>query len=410
MGYSEELLDLIKSKGKAISTETFSNALFLKGSIPTNRMTKAIEEYANGVNTDEIYFLMDTTAFGSGKNGILFTDKAIYFKGSLEKSQNISYVSIDRCEVIPAESGKDEDAVLLIHIKGWGTIKIERSYIYKTALAELLESIVALYNRTYDSALQTEYKTEYSSPSGALEKTINETDSIVIEGNVNSQSTSSAQMKEEFTCSNCGAEIAVGDVFCQKCGVKIGSSEAIKLPPVVSDQPMPVKKKWTFWLWLGVSIVILILLFRSCGGSGNYIKVVKQWDIFEYGYSYNDVVTKYMTSVKWKERKQSKDLVYIDTIGRLKDSNGNNHNLTFTVEVTPLASDKVYMKLIAVEIDGKGRGSDTAADLLEELYDAYNGNYATYAAYMAEWYNITIFELEDFWEDFSDAFWKNIFK
>lgn len=76
---------------------SYGNA-YVYGSIPMDKCMNAISEYAPFVSPYEVLGLIDTTIFGTGKKGMLFTETGYYYKidnspGYYEYSDDTSWSS-----------------------------------------------------------------------------------------------------------------------------------------------------------------------------------------------------------------------------------------------------------------------------------------------------------------------------
>lgn len=65
------------------------DAIFLAGEIPDDKLTNAIQTYAPEVLPDDVWLLFDNTSFGSAKDGLLITSKAVYWRNFTEKPETV---------------------------------------------------------------------------------------------------------------------------------------------------------------------------------------------------------------------------------------------------------------------------------------------------------------------------------
>lgn len=73
----EMKIEIMKKYAKEIQTD-FN--FYIKGNIPSKKIDNAIAAFAVGLDRKTIIGFYDLTVFGSGKEGILFTDDAVYCK------------------------------------------------------------------------------------------------------------------------------------------------------------------------------------------------------------------------------------------------------------------------------------------------------------------------------------------
>lgn len=74
------------------------------GEIPEQNAINACNSYAGAVEYQNILGLIDTTIWGNGKKGMIFTEYKIYFdNGMFESRGSISYKEINDSGVIPGE-------------------------------------------------------------------------------------------------------------------------------------------------------------------------------------------------------------------------------------------------------------------------------------------------------------------
>ncbi|NEN75232.1 hypothetical protein F9B74_02670 [Pelistega sp. NLN82] len=129
-----ELAELVEMMSMAVTSGRFMNKLDdgtyynLQDSyetFPVKKFENAKKSYAQGIEEDEeLLFLFDITLFGSATDGMIITNKKIYFKDFLEDPECIDYVEIDK--IIDRKISDEECEMTLCH-KGKATkIKIPR--------------------------------------------------------------------------------------------------------------------------------------------------------------------------------------------------------------------------------------------------------------------------------------------
>lgn len=79
--------------------KTNSAKCYMQNNIPYRVLNGAINNYAYGVDRDEVIAVIDTTVFGGGERGILLTDDTIYYKGMLEEPRNSHYLFYEEFDI-----------------------------------------------------------------------------------------------------------------------------------------------------------------------------------------------------------------------------------------------------------------------------------------------------------------------
>lgn len=62
--------------------------------IPEDKLTNAIDSYAQGTQTEDVLFLYDDTLWGSAKNGFCFTQLYLFWRNTGEKAHRIAFAGI----------------------------------------------------------------------------------------------------------------------------------------------------------------------------------------------------------------------------------------------------------------------------------------------------------------------------
>ncbi len=92
--------------------------------IPIDKLTNSLSKYA--FNPEEKVFVVDTTPFGSAKNGLVFTDKRIIWKEFLQESGHLTYEDLhnfNNWRKLPEFVDKNED-------KDFGELLVKLSEMY----------------------------------------------------------------------------------------------------------------------------------------------------------------------------------------------------------------------------------------------------------------------------------------
>jgi hypothetical protein len=100
--------------------------------------------------------------------------------------------------------------------------------------------------------------------------------------------------------------------------------------------------------------------------------------------AYATVVNKYLTSVKWQERVQSKELAFVDVIGKLNDVDGSPLEAALTFRVTPWegrTENMFWIEPHTLEIGGRHFGWEAAEEFVNDLFSSYDGGFNNIADY-----------------------------
>ncbi|MCL2773944.1 MAG: zinc-ribbon domain-containing protein [Oscillospiraceae bacterium] len=185
-------------------------------------------------------------------------------------------------------------------------------------------------------------------------------------------------------CQHCGAQNEDDSQFCGNCGKSL---ETVTKVPVQETAPKKKIKSSVIIVLAVVGIIIICgIIMANMSGNTDYIDAVKTMVPPNEGFSctYGDALDKYITGIKWKERKQSDVLAYVDASGKVTDTDGNIQKVVITFEVTPYGDESDNMVWIApysIKINDTEYVSDTAGGYLYDFCEAYETGYATLAAY-----------------------------
>jgi len=142
-----------------------------------------------------------------------------------------------------------------------------------------------------------------------------------------------------------------------------------------------------------LSLVGIVGWLSGCGESVDYIATVKSVKPFEDSAgitaSYGTVLNKYISECKWQTRKQSKELVYVDASGKIKNADGVKTNIAITFKVTPYegkTKGQYWIEVYIVETDGKGYRDEEATGFVGYLFDAYDKGYDSMVEYAEDNY------------------------
>lgn len=134
--HHEEKIIIMKKYLKNIST---MDRIYLgHDEISNHVIENAIKNYASGLDISTIIGIYDTTLFGTGKNGFVFTDDRFYYLDFLGKPIKIWYDDIKNVSLNNTEN-EDSKRVLEILQYDGEIIRITSSLCNKTPLKEFLD-------------------------------------------------------------------------------------------------------------------------------------------------------------------------------------------------------------------------------------------------------------------------------
>ncbi|WOD11555.1 hypothetical protein RPW65_01345 [Pseudomonas sp. NyZ704] len=82
-----------------VGRKVISDKVYVRPHIPAKKLQSAINAYGNGVSPEEVIILVDDTAFGSAKDGILITDKSIYIKIFTEALRAYEWEAVESIDI-----------------------------------------------------------------------------------------------------------------------------------------------------------------------------------------------------------------------------------------------------------------------------------------------------------------------
>lgn len=115
--------------------------IYHRDNIKTNILQAAMNAYASDIKTEKFIGLIDTTFFGTGKKGYLFTTTAMYCSDL--KNKPLYYRDIENIEVIVNDLKNDNNNFMKIYYKQQ-VINNRDYFIHKHALKQLLEEACSM--------------------------------------------------------------------------------------------------------------------------------------------------------------------------------------------------------------------------------------------------------------------------
>ena len=76
-----------------------SDKVYVRPHIPEKKLQSAVNAYGNGILPEDVIILVDDTAFGSAKDGILITDKSIYIKIFTESLRAYEWEAVESIDI-----------------------------------------------------------------------------------------------------------------------------------------------------------------------------------------------------------------------------------------------------------------------------------------------------------------------
>jgi hypothetical protein len=101
---NETIVKIIRSYSDKFTEAKF----FFAPGIPPKKLKNAINAYASGLSEDDVLLLLDTTLFGSGKDGLLLSEDTLYVHNSFSKPRKIPIKDIQRITLEETEVAEFE--------------------------------------------------------------------------------------------------------------------------------------------------------------------------------------------------------------------------------------------------------------------------------------------------------------
>jgi hypothetical protein len=156
MSVEQIIRDTVKEVGTTV---------YITPGIAEKKLNNAVTSIAQGVDPSVIVAIIDTTVFGSAKEGIVFTGDTLYYRGPFEKPQVFPFATISKTEHKVKETKNEKGETITKKIinlfdEGGKTIlHIENPTGFKhDKLAEILDSIIAEggENRDFQTSQQSQ--------------------------------------------------------------------------------------------------------------------------------------------------------------------------------------------------------------------------------------------------------------
>jgi hypothetical protein len=147
-----------------------------------------------------------------------------------------------------------------------------------------------------------------------------------------------------------------------------------------------------------VIVVVLALIINSIfGGRTDYVNTVRQHAPFEdfgINLSYGDAFNRFMTSVRWTDRRHSDDTVFVDATGNLAEVGGASLDVTVTFRLTPFVGREDFYNIDphSLEINGRLFREAAANYFLTDFFNAYDAGFDSIGEYYASYGLTSIFD------------------
>jgi hypothetical protein len=127
----------IISIAEAYKGKIKDNAIFFAPDIPPKKLKNALEVYAGDAVFEEVLVLIDSTVFGSAKEGALITDKKLYARNLWDNPLKFSWKEVESIVIL-----EDEEKVQVNQINFLNTIFPEMNAM--KLLVRMLNEILAV--------------------------------------------------------------------------------------------------------------------------------------------------------------------------------------------------------------------------------------------------------------------------
>ena len=136
--FHEEKIEVMRKYLGSIATSSLS--YHIKGDIPSKKIDAAISKFASGMDRTTVIGFYDTTVFGNGKNGYVFTDDKIYYLETMEKPKKLWYDDIKHLELARTDK-KDCDRELRVTLNDGSIISFTSCFLNKTPFMKFLNEM-----------------------------------------------------------------------------------------------------------------------------------------------------------------------------------------------------------------------------------------------------------------------------
>lgn len=140
-----EMIDILRKYYEQIKT---AFEFHLIGEIKEKSLRNALKTFAPGVDKNTIVGLYDTTVFGSGKLGYLFTTDKIYYKEDSEKPKKLWYEEIETLELSEPKLINDASRELTFHLIDGTSLTWSTAYLNKTPLFAFFQEVLDFSRKT----------------------------------------------------------------------------------------------------------------------------------------------------------------------------------------------------------------------------------------------------------------------
>jgi len=82
-----------------LGRKVVSDKVYVRPHIPAKKLQSALNAYGNGLSPEDVIILVDDTAFGSAKDGILITDNSIYIKIFTESLRAYEWDAVESIDI-----------------------------------------------------------------------------------------------------------------------------------------------------------------------------------------------------------------------------------------------------------------------------------------------------------------------
>ncbi|MCI9078712.1 MAG: hypothetical protein HFH68_07280 [Lachnospiraceae bacterium] len=147
MNQHEEKINLLKKYYKQIKT---NNSFYIASGIPYSKLNNALESFALELDMSEILGFYDITTSGTGKNGYIFSDTAIYYIELSEKPEQIYYNKIKNIE-LPGTYEKNYNNGIKFTMDNNQVILLKSFFLNKIPLFNFLQEMLVIINKQQEA-------------------------------------------------------------------------------------------------------------------------------------------------------------------------------------------------------------------------------------------------------------------
>ena len=163
--------DIIKILGKYYLKIKTEFDFQIGDSVSLKKIENAKNKFASGVSSESVVGLYDTSLFGTGKVGYLFTDTKIYYLEDFSSPKKIWYDEIKNI-ILLGEEKKDYNNELSFELSDGSSVSWKSTYLNKTPLLDFFRDLYHYLEKEKNATLgeaEVIYKKQHGILSGGIE-------------------------------------------------------------------------------------------------------------------------------------------------------------------------------------------------------------------------------------------------